>query len=142
MTQRSYKLHLQAGLRFWLVGVGILSVLGPAFILFESATEGEPPAIVAGLVLVVFGVIWFAVLSTPHTINVLQDQRIEFVSVVRKKTVLPSEIHSIRPSGSQLGWLCIRHANGKVSILQQFSGFHMFLTELESANSAIELVGC
>ena len=142
MTVQAYKLFVQPWLKAWLIFGGIVTIVMPGVIFFMGLRDGEPPLFVAALPLVVFAMPWYQVSSTTHTINIRTDQGIEFISLLRTRTIQPSQIKSIKPAGGQFGWLCVRHSNGKIALIQQFTGFHQFLSELREVNPQVELVGC
>jgi hypothetical protein len=85
---------------------------------------------------------WYFVLSIPNKINVYDNIEIEFVSLIRKKRVSPADIESIQPQASQFGFLLIKTSHGKIRILNQFNGFHEFISNLKANNPAIQLQGC
>jgi hypothetical protein len=99
----------------------------------------------APFVLVFLGVAvwsWRRALRTARRVAVRPGSRIEFVTGLGRVTVAPQDIISIRPDGSYLGYLVVRHRGGRVLLINQFTGFHRFLSELVSVNPAVELLGC
>jgi hypothetical protein len=121
----------------------ILALVGFLFLsgAFQSA-KGEPPQFIGVFFLIVPAGIWYFILSIPHKIKVYETGEIEFVSVLRKKRVMPLEIQSIKPQGSQFGFLMVRTNHGKIKLANQFDGFHEFITNLKVANPSIEIRGC
>jgi hypothetical protein len=82
------------------------------------------------------------VLSLPHKIMFHQDGTIEFISVLRRRSVLARDVVSIKPEGTAYGFLVVRTARSKIRLLAQFDGFHDFLTRLKAINPTVELRGC
>jgi hypothetical protein len=142
VTPRAYDLYVPAGLKLGLVLLALLTIGAPLMVALVVGGDGGPPRALALLVVVAFVGPWFYVLTVPRRIAVLEGQRIEFASLARRRTILASEIRSIRPSQSQVGFLLVRHSRGKIIIPNQFTGFHVFLAELRKANPAVELLGC
>ncbi|MCL4500461.1 MAG: hypothetical protein M1438_01230 [Deltaproteobacteria bacterium] len=140
-----YRLYLQPGLKLMLVlgfvaftGIAVAFSLAPSLI---QSTKVPPPMVgVIFLVILVFYLIW--VLSLPYRITFAGDGTIEFIGVLRRRTVRAEEISSIKPEGSQVGFFMVRTDRGKIRILAQFDGFHDFLTRLKAMHPAVELRGC
>jgi hypothetical protein len=94
-----------------------------------------------------FGVLWFALvlygcyqsLWMPYRIEVTESGLIRFIGI-RTTTVLTNDVVSVRSVGG--GFLELRHRGGKLRLLQQFTGFHEFLSELKQANPSVEVRGC
>lgn len=140
-----YKLYIPPGLKLVLVlvlvalaGAGLALALAPA--LFPGPKA--PPPMVGVIFLVVIGLnlAWF--LSLPYQISLGGDGSVEFISLLRRRTVRAEEIRSIRPEGSHLGFFTVRTDRSKIRILAQFDGFHDFLTRLEAMHPGVELRGC
>jgi hypothetical protein len=140
-----YKLYLQPGLKLLLallliifVGIGAAITIMP----FLIQTPKAPPPLIGGFFLVFIVVYLGWVLSLPHRITFAGDGTIEFISVLRRRTVRADEIKSIKPEGSQLGFFIVRTGHGKIRMLAQFDGFHDFLTRLQALHPVVELRGC
>ena len=140
-----YKLYLPPGTKLLLVvifiavaGIGAAIALLPSFFQAPKA----PPPLVGGILLAitVFYLGW--VLCLPHRITLAGDGTIEFISVLRRRTVRAGEIKSIKPEGSHFGFFVIRTDRNKIKILAQFDGFHDFLTRLKELHPGVELRGC
>ena len=142
MTVRTYDLFLPAAIKLWLVFFAVVWVAMPIGLLAFAHLPGGPPWFVAVAFVGVTSLVWLKVLSIPHRIEVRADERIEFVAVLRRRSVPVSDILSVRPSGTQFGYLVFRHAGGRVAIANQFTGFHQFLSELAARNAGIEMLGC
>ncbi|MCL4504072.1 MAG: hypothetical protein M1438_19790 [Deltaproteobacteria bacterium] len=142
---RVYKLYLQPGLKLVLgfllvvfVGIGVAIAVLPSLI---QTSKVPPPPV--GMIFLVFVVVYLAwILSLPHRITFAGDGTIEFISLLRRRTVRAEEIRSIKPEGSQLGFFMVRTGRGKIRILAQFDGFHDFLTRLKAMHPTVELRGC
>lgn len=143
--KKSYSLYLSKFLIFIVFGMlGIFAIMGIAFILgFGGHTRGDgPPRVI--------GIIWLAIalgngywiLSIPHRIEVSNSGEIEFISLMKRKRFRPIEILSIRPQSGHVSFLSIKTARGKIRILNQFDGFHEFITNLKAQNPTVELHGC
>lgn len=132
-----FKLVVFGPLSLFTVG-GLLVALGPAI-----AFGDDGPQWFFGIFwLVILILLWYVILSIPHRIVVHPDDQIEFVSILRRKQFLPLEIKSIKPEASQFGFLAVQTNRGKVRLLNQFDGFHEFLTNLKAKNPPVELRGC
>jgi len=123
--------------------IGIFTLVGFLLVsgLLQNA-KGEPPQFIGIFFLAMAGCFSYFVLSIPHKINVYNNIEIEFVSLIRKKRVSPTEIESIKPRASQIGFLLINTSHGKIRILNQFDDFHEFISNLKTNNPAIQLRGC
>ena len=117
--------------------VGI-AMLGVGAVSTESAAV--LPFLMVWIAFVGFG--GYQTLRMPHTIRWRSDDAIEFESRISLTRTSPAEIRSIKPGGSNIGHLEIRLASKKLLILNQFDGFHEFLSELKRANPDVTLRGC
>jgi len=122
---------------------GILFAGGIGFNLLHSVgTDQWVPAYGVSMVLCLGAVIaCIRSLLLPDRIVVRPTGAIEFVAPLRKVVLMPNEIVSIRPTGGEFGFLVIRHATGKLRLLNQFDGFHEFIMQLKAANPGIDLRG-
>jgi hypothetical protein len=143
---KTYKLYVQRSMKILMIGVLVIFTAAGALMfsgLLKDQQGHAPPPVVGVFMIVIIGInLYFWVLSLPHTIRVADDGSIEFISIVRRKRVMPREIRSIRPDNGQLGYLTVRTDSGRVRLLNQFDGFHEFITWLKENNPAIELRGC
>jgi hypothetical protein len=73
---------------------------------------------------------------------VAEDGYIEFICLVRRKSLAARDIRSITPDAGQIGIPAIRTDQGRVRILNQFDGFHEFIAWLKMSNPSVELRGC
>lgn len=146
MTEtKSYPLYLPGYLKIIIFGtlglftvIGLLAALGPAI----AFGDDGPQWLFGVFWLAILCWLWYVILSIPHRIVIFDDDQIEFVSRVRRKRFLPLEIKSIKPETSQFGFLAVQTNRGKVRLLNQFDGFHEFLTSLKDKNPSVELRGC
>jgi hypothetical protein len=143
---RVYKLYLQPGMKLVLGlvfiafgGIGAAIALSPS--LFQGS-KGAPPPLVGVLLLAILGLYLGLILCLPYRITLAEDGTVEFISVLRRRTFRAEEIKSIKPAGSQFGFLLVRTDRGKIRLLAQFDGFHDFLTRLEALRPGVELRGC
>lgn len=104
--------------------------------------NGEPPKFIGFFFLLGAAWFWYFVSSVPYKIKVYGNVEIEFIGLLRKRRVSPIDIVSIRPYGSQYGFLLVKTSRGKIKILNQFDGFHEFINNLKASNPLIELRGC
>lgn len=140
-----YKLYLPPGTKLLLVFILIaLAGLGAALALLPSIFQSPkaPPPLVGVIFLVVLGLNLIWILSLPHRITLAGDGTIEFLSLLRRRTIRTAEIRSIKPQGSHFGFFTVRTDRSKIRILAQFDGFHDFLTRLKALHPAVELRGC
>ena len=113
--------------------IGILMVLG--------VIQKEPG--VGWLVLIVGAMMAFPAcyfLRLPRTIELHDDGQLVFRGVGKPKVISARDIRSIEPN--VVGLLVVRHSGGKLSFLNQFTGFHKLVSTLETLNPNIEIKGC
>jgi hypothetical protein len=110
---------------------------------FDGGGPGNTPPRIVGIVPLTIGV-WYAywVFSTPHKILFNGTGQVEIISVLRRWHFAVEDIQSIKPSRSMMGFLTLRTKRGSVRLLNQFDGFHEFISRLERANHRVELRGC
>ncbi len=142
-TDTSYRLYIQRFMKIFTFGmltlftvVGLL-VAGDAF----GSVEGGPPRLFGIFWLAMVAFYWYWVLSIPHRIDVSETGQVKFISAVRRRLTTFHGIRSVMPD-AQLGFLIVRTDCGKIRIMNQFDGFHDFITRLKTANPAVELRGC
>jgi hypothetical protein len=125
------------------VPVGIFTLLAILFLsgVLQNA-KGEPPQFIGFFFLLGAAWFWYFVSSTPYKIKVYGNFEIEFISLIRRRRVSPVDIVSIKPYGSQFGFLLVKTNRGKIKLINQFDGFHEFITYLKATNPLIELRGC
>jgi hypothetical protein len=142
---REYTLCSKAYLRMftWVMPVFFAFAACVVFSISVIHREADsPPPFTAVFFLAAAVWCWFFYGRMPRRIVRHADGRIEFVSPFRRVTVTAREIVSIKPDRSHLGLLVVKWGSGKVTLLNQFDGFHELLTYLETVNPAVEFRGC
>ena len=143
---KTYKLYISKFLLYFYFTNLILMTLAGLFIVIFSFSHGNsqeaPPPIVGIFFIGMTLWWWYFMLRFPHTIRYSDDNVIEFISFVRKVNMAPSEIISIKPIPGGMGLLTIRSKKRKIMVVNQFDGFHEFLTLLKTQNPSVELRGC
>ena len=141
---RTYSLYLS----WWgkitsFIPVGIFTLMAILFLsgILKNA-KGGPPEFIGIFLLIMAAWFWYFISSLPYQIKVHGNVEIEFVSLLRRRRISPMDIVSIKPYGSQLGFLLVKTNRGKIRLLNQFDGFYEFITNLKAANPSIELRGC
>ncbi|MGO9380060.1 MAG: hypothetical protein ACLPN1_14620 [Dissulfurispiraceae bacterium] len=143
--EKSYSLYLSKFFIFFVCGIlGMFVIMGIAFILgFAGHAKSDGPREIIGIIWLAIGLgngYW--ILSVPHRIEVSNSGKIEFISIMKRKRFRPIEILSIRPQSGHVGFFSIKTTRGKITILNQFDGFHEFITDLKAQNPTVELHGC
>jgi hypothetical protein len=142
---REYTLYTKAHLRMFTWVMPVFFVLAACLVFYSSVVRrgpDSPPPFVAVLFLACAAWFWFFYGRMPRRIVRHADGRIEFVSPMRRLMVTAREIVSIKPDRSHLGLLVVKCHSGKVTLLNQFDGFHELLTYIETTNPAVEFRGC
>lgn len=80
-------------------------------------------------------------LSFPYEIR-MQENTIEFRSLVRNRAVPVAAIRSMRAKPYTLGFVDLRHERGTIHLVSQMDGFHEFVSSVKSLNPAAEIEGC
>jgi hypothetical protein len=140
-----YKLYIQPGMKVLLVIIFIaIAGIGAAIALAPSFLQGPkvPPPLVGLLLLTILVLYLYWILCLPYRLTLSQDGALEFISVLRRRTVRAEEIKSIQPDSRQVGFLVVKTDRRKIRILAQFDGFHDFLTRLKAMHPGVELRGC
>ena len=141
---KTYALYLSRWAKITsFIPVGIFTLMAILFLsgVFKNA-EGGPPEFIGIFFLIMAAWFWYFISSLPYQIKVYGNVEIEFVSLLRRRRISPMDIVSIRPYGSQIGFLLVKTNHGKIKLLNQFDGFHEFIANLKVANPSIELRGC
>ncbi len=105
MTPRTYELYLPATFKVFLVFFGVMSVVVPVIVVVLARQPNGLPLPIAGLFTAVIGFVWLYLLRFPHRIVVSEDERLEFVAVLRRRTLAAADVVAVRPYGSQPGYL-------------------------------------
>jgi hypothetical protein len=139
---REYRLYLSPAQKVILALPLLAFLVVTSLVFVPSALSGEIPLPAAVLFLGIMAYAAYYFLSMPHRIEVDEAGRVTFVSLFRRVRVSASEIRVIRPRATQLGFLVVEHAGGRINLLPQFDDFHVFLTDLRARNPRVELRGC
>lgn len=123
---------------------GLVTLLGIGFLYVSVARPApdSPPPVFALVLLIGAALLCVRQLRMPRRIILHEDGRLEFVSPVRRVVITAQEITSIKPDGSQLGFLIVRWGAGKLRLLNQFDGFHDLLARIRLVNPGVEIRGC
>lgn len=145
---KKYNLFIsRASVVFMLLLLTILTLFVPVlFLLIFDNPNNRPPGFLIIPWLLIWAWNWWAYLRIPYQIQVFDDGRIEFKSLIHTTVIWNTDLISIRPYGGKLGWgngfYVIKHRNGKIRIFQQFTGFFEFLSLLNSTNPNFKIMGC
>ncbi len=144
MHGRIYSLYLTPYSKLIIVFGAVFPLL--LAILFLSAVLGTnspatPPRWLGLVVLPIAAVTWYPILFFPRRIVVTDDAEIEVVSLLRRWHFNARDVLAIMPHPYALGILVLKHRSGKLWLLNQFDGFHEFLTLVKSQNPSIQLRG-
>lgn len=145
LDRKIYHLYLPPGSKILVFGLlTVFTVVGIVFFLgiFPVFRTGAPPRLFGLIWLLMVAWNWYYVLSIPHSISVANTGEIAFQSLLGQKSMMSAEIESIVPQGSHFGFLIVRTARGKIRLLNQFDGFHEFISRLKELNPSVGLRGC
>jgi len=145
LERMAYHLYLPSSSKILVFGVlSVFTVVGIVLFLglFPVFRTAAPPRWFGLTWLLMVAWNWYCVLSIPHGISVADTGEIAFQSLLGQKSVMPVEIESIVPQGSHFGFLTVRTARGKIRLLNQFDGFHEFISHLKEMNPSVVLRGC
>jgi len=141
-----YKLYLAKPLLvFYLLMFAALFLAGAIGTIYGAVGgfgSNGPPTVAFLVMLVVALFTAYMWLRIPFEITVRDDNIMEFRSVLRRVTISPVEIKSVRAKRYALGFIDVRHSGGTVNLLSQMDGFHEFVSTLKSLNPSIEIKGC
>jgi hypothetical protein len=140
MTPRTHDLYMPGFIKASLVFFAIFSVCMPIGLLVLPFNG--PPLAVKLIFPAVLAFAWYRILVLPHRIVIHSDQQMEFIGILQRRALQASQILSLRSHRSQFGFLVLQHTGGKILMLNQFTGFHKLLSELEAVNPGIEFLGC
>lgn len=82
---------------------------------------------------------WYEFMKLPYEITIRNGNSIQFCSVLKRVTISPHEIESIKAWGA--GTIKIKHKDGAIRMVAQMNGFHDFISTVMSLNPSIELKG-
>jgi hypothetical protein len=137
---KEYRLHSRVMYWLFVVALPCLMVgtgVGYVWIVTRSGQDMGPGWLPA---------VWFSAVlwggyrsaTMPHTIQVAETGIVRFVGTFRTLAVSNADIRRIKATGS---FIELKHTKGKILLLQQFTGFHEFLTDLRRANPYVEMKG-
>ena len=145
MDAGEYRLHSNfASFMLNWGGPGLVTLV-TAVLLYVSVArpaQDSPPPVVAVVLLIGAALFWVRQFRMPRRIILHEDGRLEFVSPVRRVVITVQDITSIKPDGTQFGYLIVRWGAGKLRLLNQFDGFHDLLARIKLVNPAVEIRGC
>ena|GEM_PF-467510 len=146
LTMKAYKLYLAKPLLIMYLFFFGLWVLGGAggiiaAVLGVFGADG-PPAFAFAIALAGGLFNSYMWLRVPFEIRILDDTSVQFRSLLRKTTVSPADIKSVRAKRYALGLVDVLHGGGTVHLLNQMDGFHDFVSTIKSLNPAIKIAGC
>jgi len=143
---KTYNLYLAKPLLiFYLLmfGAWVLAGIGGIIASALGVFGPDGPPVIAFVVL--FGIALFNSymwLRIPFEIKILDNTIIEFRSLLRRTTVSPTDIKSVRAKRYALGLVDVLHEGGTVHLLSQMDGFHDFISTIKSINPAAKIKGC
>ncbi len=118
---------------------GVVGIIVAALGMFGS----DGPSAWVFVIVLAFGLFnGYMWLRIPFEIRILDDDTIEFRSLLRKRTVSPAEIKSVRAKRYGIGFVDVAYGKGTVHLLSQMDGFHEFVSTIKSANPAARIEGC
>ncbi len=120
---------------------GIVITISPIIGSNFFGPDGPPwPIGIVWLVVLVW--VWYAFLRIPFEIRVLDDNNIEFKSLLKRTTISPMEIKSLKAWSISIGFLRLKHSKGTIHLLNQIDDFHEFVSFIKASNPNIEIRGC
>ena len=127
---------------FVFVAPCFMIVIGTLWIYIAVTRPGQNAPVWFGILWLV-GVLFSAYqsLKMPYRIEMMDSGQINFVGILAT-TVSTQDVISVKQRAFSGGFLELKHTRGKIRLLQQFTGFHEFLTELKRVNPSVEITGC
>lgn len=84
--------------------------------------------------------------ALPYRITATPEQTVVFKSLFSERVVRTADLISIEPRSLRvhvgISGYVLNHRDGKILYPGQFTGMHVLLTELKSANPGLEIRGC
>jgi hypothetical protein len=121
--------------------LGMVSLVFLGAILF-GGPKGPPPVILL-ILLPVFALQLWMMLTQVHRVIVHEDGTLEWVALARTIRVRPESVLKIGPDRSgAVGYFALTHTEGKIRFINQINGFHEILNLIEARNPRVELKGC
>lgn len=134
-----YRLYLATSMKIMLFGM-VAAFVVAALVFFSGVFPQGAPRLVGLFWLLPLSILSYQILWTPHRIEVLADGRMRFVALARRIEVSAQAVQSILPDRGRLGFLVL--SGGRIRLVNQFDGFHEFLTTLKARNPGVVLRGC
>ena len=122
--------------------MGVLSAVGVGFLIsiLAGAVDRALMVVMVGwCAILVWN--WNVLLRIPYEIRFESVERISFVALARTWSLNVADIRSIKPYASAGGLYILRHTNGKIRLMSQFTGFHEVVARIKAANPGVEIVG-
>ena len=119
------------------VMLATLGIIVPAMIL---ASDG--PAILLLPVLAIAGWNSWFYATLAHRVLLHDDGSLEWVALGRRVRTRPEDLVSLRPYGTMLGVFTVKHAAGKLRLVNQMTGFHEIVVHIKNRNPAVHISGC
>jgi hypothetical protein len=124
--------------------LAFMTLLGLVLVLNVVLRGGDrgPQSVVLVLWLGVLAWVWYAYLRIPYAIHWPEDGTIEITSPLRRLTLAPRDIVSLKGMFLSPGFLKLRHTGGKIILLAQMDGLHEFIIRVKAANPQVEVGAC
>jgi hypothetical protein len=144
LRRKHYSLRSNFMYAMFVVAMPVLFVVaGTAWIYLAVTRPAQGAPIWFGVLWLLWVLVtWVQSLKMPFRIDVMDDGLLGFISPIGRTEVRPQEIIAIRQKAFQMGFVEVKHTKGKIRMLQQFTGFHEFLSGVKRANPNVEIVGC
>ena len=84
---------------------------------------------------------WYVLLGIPDKIRFHEPDELSFVSLRGATTLSIATLHSVTPYRRGGGFYVLRHADGKIRLFTQITGFHEAISRIKAVNRNFEVVG-
>ena len=108
---------------------------------YGRISRSEPLGWQDAMYIVACCVLLYCWLTIPVEIQVLSEGTIKFNAPIKRTMVSVSDIKFIKRAAMSPGFLRIRHARGRITVMDEFYGENDLLTTLKSLNSEIDVEG-
>ncbi len=136
----------------WFRSWGMAIIYLPIFTLICFQLLRKAAGVVAWSIQIQMGIVvlwlslmawfFFKKLAVPRLIELHEDGTVKFKGRFGERSVNAQDIESIQPTGHEMGYLVVKHKGGKITLINQFNGFHDFLISVKRQNPTVELKGC
>jgi hypothetical protein len=134
--------RLQSRVMYWLFALALPCLMVGTSVLFiwVATRPGQDRGPLWFFPLWFAAVLWGSYRSAtmPHTIQIMETGDLRFVGTLRTSVIASSDVRSIKSMGTIVE---LKHRKGKILLLNQFTAFHEFLTELKRANPQVLIKG-